>query len=94
MGEASDLTWLPGRDIMEFQAPIIGRQDIIMAMTGNGPQREMPDAPDDLEQQVIDTWSSMERPNITSVTAEIFGGQRGGANWNRVKRIVYSTGLL
>jgi DNA segregation ATPase FtsK/SpoIIIE-like protein len=88
------LAWLPGRDIMEFQAPIIGRQDIIAAMTGNGPQREMPDTPDDLKQRVIDTWASMERPNITSVTAEIFGGQRGGANWNRVKEIVYSTGLL
>lgn len=89
------LAWLPGRDIIEMQAPIIGRQDIIAAMTGNGPQYDMPDMPDDgLKQRVIDTWQSMDRPNITAVTAEIFDGQRGGTNWNRVKDIVYSTGLM
>jgi hypothetical protein len=35
--------WLPGRDLVEFQAPIIGYEDILSAMSGNGPQREIVD---------------------------------------------------
>lgn len=35
--------WLPGRDLVEFQAPIIGYEDILAAMSGSGPQREIAD---------------------------------------------------
>jgi S-DNA-T family DNA segregation ATPase FtsK/SpoIIIE len=35
--------WLPGRDLVEFQAPMIGYADILSAMSGDGPQREIAD---------------------------------------------------
>jgi hypothetical protein len=34
--------WLPGRDLLEFQAPIISYDDILSAMAGGGPQRDVP----------------------------------------------------
>lgn len=34
--------WLPGRDLLEFQAPIIGYDDILSSMAGGGPQRDVP----------------------------------------------------
>jgi DNA segregation ATPase FtsK/SpoIIIE-like protein len=88
------LAWLPGREMVEMQAPIIGYQDIIAAMSGGGPRYETPETGDDLEALVIEAWQGMEAPNITKVCREIFDGQNGGANWNRIKAIVYSTGLI
>lgn len=89
------LMWLPGREMIEMQAPIIGHQDIIAAMAGGAPQREVPEAEHgDLEEQVIEAWEDIDKPNITKVTAALFDGQTGGTNWTRVKKIVYSTGLL
>lgn len=88
------LAWLPGREMIEMQSPIIGHQDIIAAMTGSGPQYSVPEpVADDLEDRVLESWQSMAHPSITAVCREIFDGQQGGANWERIKRIVYSTGL-
>jgi len=46
------LAWLPGRGLVEMQAPFISRQDILAAVTGNGPQWAPPTADGD---QAIDT---------------------------------------
>jgi len=88
------LAWLPGREMIEMQSPIIGHQDIIAAMTGGGPQYSVPESvTDDLEDRVLESWQSMAHPSITAVCREIFDGQQGGTNWERIKQIVYSTGL-
>lgn len=86
---------LRGQEMIEMQAPIIGYQDIIAAMTGDGPCNEMPETESgDLKSRVIEAWKSLSNPSITVVCRELFNGQQGGANWNRVKEIAYSTGLL
>lgn len=86
---------LRGQEMIEMQAPIIGYRDIISAMAGDGPRNEMPETESaDLEKQVTETWGSLPKPTITEVCRQLFDGQTGGVNWDRVKEIVYSTGLL
>lgn len=42
--------WIPGRDLVEFQAPIISHEDILAAMSGSGPQRELGENQDENDQ--------------------------------------------
>jgi hypothetical protein len=44
------LAILPGRDIIELQAPVIGYRDILTAMKNGGPRHAMPEAQEDREQ--------------------------------------------
>ena len=47
------LAWLPGRDLVEMQAPFVSHGDIIEAVSGSGPQATLPEPPRDETAETI-----------------------------------------
>lgn len=72
---------LPGREMIELQAPIIGHQDIISAMTGNGPRYEMPESV-----VVVD--------HSTAVINEVIDLKTDGKSDTAIARIVFGYGTM
>jgi len=55
------LAWLPGRDLVEIQAPFISRQDILAAVTGAGPRQDFPETDHEYDDQVHDNTTRVRR---------------------------------
>lgn len=82
--------WLPGRDFVEFQAPMISHQDIMAAMSG-GPQNEI----------VTDLMTQAERIrelhdigiSNRQIALDIFGYE-GGAAFHKIKEALGNTAVV
>lgn len=91
------LAWLPGRDLVEMQSPWISHQDIIAAMTGNGPRHAMPE-PVTVDGEVNETERdelirrlAAEGLSQNRIQMETFG-YTGGKAYSEVKRVLNSNG--
>lgn len=73
--------WLPGRELVEIQAPWISHADIATALAGNGPQRDMPDDGRDQAQRIKALAASGASKRQIALT--VFG-YAGGAAFNKV----------
>lgn len=91
------LAWLPGRDMVEMQAPWISHQDIIEAMTGNGPRHAMPEPvivdgeASDAERNERIRRLAAEGLSQNKIQMETFG-YTGGKAYSEVRRVLNSNG--
>lgn len=82
------LAWLPGRDLVTLQAPIIGYDDIIATVNGAGPQHEMPC--DDLSEGERIRALAEEGLSQRQIALAVYG-YVGGAAYRRVKQALGDT---
>lgn len=89
------LVWLPGRDLVELQAPYIGHQDIIAAVADRGPRQAMPDAPssnndqdDERVRRILELAD--QGKSKRQICLEVFG-YAGGRAFDEVSRVLDST---
>jgi len=78
------LAILPGRDIVELQAPVIGYQDIVMATRNGGPRRDVPEP--DQESDEREEWIrelAAQGLSKRQIALEVFG-YAGGAAYTAV----------
>jgi hypothetical protein len=78
------LAILPGRDIVELQAPMIGYQDIVTAIRNGGPQRDMPE-PDHESDERVEQIRELAAQGLSKrqIALEVFG-YAGGAAYTAV----------
>jgi hypothetical protein len=79
------LAILPGRDIIELQAPVIGYRDIITATRNGGPRREMPEAGETSENDQAARIRELAAGGLSKrqIALEVFG-YAGGAAYTAV----------
>lgn len=79
------LAWLPGRDFVEFQAPIITHSDILAAMRGGGPQNGMPETKQDEKDKIVElNGQGLSRRQIAIAVY----GYDGGAAHRKVREVL------
>jgi hypothetical protein len=78
------LAILPGRDIVELQAPVIGYQDIVTATRNGGPRRDMPE-PDQESDERVEWIRELAAQGLSKrqIALEVFG-YAGGAAYTAV----------
>ncbi|MBU1879407.1 MAG: hypothetical protein KJ734_10695 [Chloroflexi bacterium] len=86
------LAWLPGRDLVEMQAPFISRQDILAAVTGAGPRQSLPDTPSTSDDDLADSIRALHAEGLSKrqIQLQVFGYDGGKAA--RVVREVLGVG--
>ncbi|MBU0490270.1 MAG: hypothetical protein KKA73_10920 [Chloroflexi bacterium] len=101
------LAWLPGRDLLELQAPYIDRRAILAAVTGAGPRAAAP-TPTGAEGYPQDTACSPAQPgdgqaarilelaaqgaSIRAIGKDVFG-YVGGHAYDTVKAVLEQAGI-
>jgi S-DNA-T family DNA segregation ATPase FtsK/SpoIIIE len=84
------LAILPGRDIIELQAPVIGYRDILTAMKNGGPRHAMPETQEEreqAEQAALIRRLAEQGASINEIQRQVFGTV-GGSNYYRVKAVL------
>jgi len=74
------LAWLPGRGLVEMQAPYISRQDILAAVAGGGPRQALPalaEASDDQAEHIRELHA--EGLSRRQIQLQVFGYDGGKA---------------
>jgi len=85
------LAWLPGREMVELQAPHISHQDIMAAVKDGGPKYDMPkldDWGDDTARRIL----ALAREGLSKnrIQMEVFG-YTGGRAYSEVTRVLGDT---
>ena len=73
--------WLPGRDLVEMQAPYISRQDILAAVTGAGPRQAVPEVAAASDDDLADRIRELHAKGMSKrqIQLQIFGYDGGKA---------------
>lgn len=66
------LAWLPGRDLVEMQAPFISHGDIIEAVMGDGPQVMFPEPPADERAETVRQLDA-EGLSVSAIAERVYG---------------------
>jgi S-DNA-T family DNA segregation ATPase FtsK/SpoIIIE len=71
------LAWLPGRELTEVQTPWLSREDILAALTGQGPRLAMPEVPEGERDEMIRDLADegLSRRRIQETVFGYVGGQ-------------------
>lgn len=80
------LAMLPGRGLVEFQAPIVRTPDIVAALDGSGPRHAMP-SDDDQDQDEQIRRLAAEGLSKRAIQERVFG-YTGGAAYTAVTRVL------
>ena len=79
------LAWIPGREMVTMQTPIIGHDDIMTALSGQGPRSEMPGG----EQGEPERIRDLARQGMSKRQIELtMYGYSGGSAHSKVNEVL------